>query len=472
MTLERAANQADMNVVQFRIERGDQVVGSDGVLGTVEQIVVERDVQQLRSLIIRATDSPQKFELPADRIVRTLEHQVEMNFARADLSSHPELATPYDPSQFVPIFTGARVPDETAGRVSAASDRPVVTGIESDAAELISARTDIAPEGEVQTVSRNQSTDQTVPGASATPDAGQVVQDAPVDAASQGTPLEDRIVEPPKVVPVSETPPATHERAMSDDELSQAASLAEGLRARVGPPTPVSRQIATGSETSEDEVTAAEVSARTDASSNVATADELEDIELSEQVEPFFVTDEELLPAASIAWGAALVAVGLAAAGIAVYAIWRSRNRAKANAAVKAGGLALKMTGWQARRQARHTIERSRGTLTDTLNAPLVRLRWFGLGARAGRTLEANRTAAEMARMGAMQRLTQARLNALVALSQVRGAAADSLGQAKMTAAGALARLNANGGEQLDVEAPVADGEIEPAAPHRRWLIV
>ncbi|MBF6591439.1 MAG: PRC-barrel domain-containing protein, partial [Ktedonobacterales bacterium] len=163
MDLENMASPTDMNVVQFRIERGATAVGTDGVLGRVEHIVVERETRQLRSLIVRSLDSIREFELPAQHILRAVGHQVELDIGGSDLTAHPELAMPYDPHQYVPLYEGPQIPESAAGRASAATDSPVVTDVERDAAELVSANPSLAPEGITETVAINPRTGETAP---------------------------------------------------------------------------------------------------------------------------------------------------------------------------------------------------------------------------------------------------------------------------------------------------------------------
>lgn len=345
MALENTANADSMNLVQFRFERGDSVVGTDGPLGRVEQIVVAPDSGELRSLIVRENDSVREVELPANLIVRTLDHEVEVSIGRDDLTAHPELATPYDPSHYIPVFEGTRMPDSQAGIVSAQTDHPVVTEVEPEAAELVSARAELAPEGEIEAI----------------PMDGQMahVADAPQAPASAPA-AEDRVVEPPRVVPAAETPPA------EEMEAAPMVPPGEDLMALESPPTPVDRQLPPAGETSDSDVVAAEVTAIEELTESDIGG---EDMELTEQIVPFFVTEDELEPLGGIPWGALLAVVAMTAAGVGGVALWRARARMRCAAATRGSGLPLRLGRWQMPREVNRMARDAGDTLQDALQS-------------------------------------------------------------------------------------------------------
>ena len=133
MDTEHAQDLANYGIQQFRIERGAQVLGPDGALGAVEQIVVDRDTGTVQSLVVR-NEAGKIFELPADRIERASGDEVHLSIGRADLASQPELARPYTPEQYVPVDQGAIVPPSQVAWME--PDAPVLTDMEPDAVEI------------------------------------------------------------------------------------------------------------------------------------------------------------------------------------------------------------------------------------------------------------------------------------------------------------------------------------------------
>ncbi|HEV2459941.1 MAG TPA: PRC-barrel domain-containing protein, partial [Ktedonobacterales bacterium] len=140
MALQETPGSPDMGVVQFRIERGAAAMGSDGQLGTVEQIVVDRGSGELRALVVQRSDG-QEFELPATHIKRTTGDHVYLDVGAADLANNPEIAAPYDPEQYVPVYEGQMAPTGQAARAARDAERPVVTNVEEDAAQVIAPTT-------------------------------------------------------------------------------------------------------------------------------------------------------------------------------------------------------------------------------------------------------------------------------------------------------------------------------------------
>jgi hypothetical protein len=477
MALENSPSPTDMPIVQFRIERGDTVVGTDGVLGQVEQIVVERENRQLRSLILRGSDAVDDVELPASHILRTVEHQVELNIGRNDLRRDADLATPYDPDRFVPIYEGPQTPESTAGAVSAESDLPVVTGVEADAAELVSARPEIAPEGEVENVAVSPHTGETAP-LSDTPESVRqdvaTARNLPPDVVerpseAQQTRGEDRVIETPSVVPAAEVPP--------EAQAAPTMSEAQEIMAAEAPPTPTDRQLPPTGETT--------ASAVNELPDEVADPDliEEEEFELAEQYEPFFIPEGAFAEREPIRWGPLAAITGLAIAGAtASFLIWRWRMdtamQVKSKVAMKTGKMGLKLGQRQLRRTARSTAHETRHLLRDTIedvregaedvrenllrmahvsqrsltdaaNTPAERLRWFRRGARTGRALTTPMT------LGA-----RLRANAGIGMARAKGSADTT-----------AARLRANGATDHASTAP-RDIETRPVTPTRTWIIL
>lgn len=140
MALQETPGSPDMGVVQFRIERSAAAMGSDGQLGTVEQIVVDRGSGELRALVVQRSDG-QEFELPATHIKRATGDHVYLDVGAADLANNPEIAAPYDPEQYVPVYEGQMAPTGHAARAARDAERPVVTNVEEDAAQVIAPTT-------------------------------------------------------------------------------------------------------------------------------------------------------------------------------------------------------------------------------------------------------------------------------------------------------------------------------------------
>lgn len=126
----------NQGIQEFRIERGAQVVGTDGALGTVEQIVVDRETGEVQSLVVRG-EAGMDFDLPADRIESASGDHVYLSIGRADLAAHPELAPPHRAELFVPVDEGIVVPPSEVRNLDVES--PVIMEIELDAVELAAA---------------------------------------------------------------------------------------------------------------------------------------------------------------------------------------------------------------------------------------------------------------------------------------------------------------------------------------------
>ncbi len=147
MALHGTPGNTDANLVQFRIERGATAMGTDGALGSVEQIVVDRDSGELRALIVLSSVGDGEFELPASHVTRATGDHVYLDIGRSDLATHPDLANPYDPQQYVPVYQGSGTPVGQATRTAISTEHPVVTGVEENAAELVAPEAMMPGEG-------------------------------------------------------------------------------------------------------------------------------------------------------------------------------------------------------------------------------------------------------------------------------------------------------------------------------------
>src|SRR5215469_4194337 len=107
MALQGTPGPSDAHLVQFRIERGATALGTDGALGSVEQIVVDRETGELRALIVRSNTGEGEFELPAIHVSRATGDKVYLDIGRTDLAQHPDLAHPYNPQAYAPVYRGS-----------------------------------------------------------------------------------------------------------------------------------------------------------------------------------------------------------------------------------------------------------------------------------------------------------------------------------------------------------------------------
>ena len=132
MSLQENPNGTGMDpVVLFNIAPGALAVGTDGLLGTIAQIVVDRATGGLDALILRRGDTGTEVELPATHITRSTGDQVFLDIGFQDFTSHPHLAIPYDPSRYVPVEPGPAKPPEPEH--SAEPAPPAETHTPSDA---------------------------------------------------------------------------------------------------------------------------------------------------------------------------------------------------------------------------------------------------------------------------------------------------------------------------------------------------
>lgn len=187
------------DIVHYRIERGAAALGTDGPLGTVEQIVVDRDSGELRALIVRSSDGGSEFELPAEHVQRATGDQVFLNIGRSDMAARPELATPYDPSQYVPVYQGQTATDDDASQTAQETERPVVTEVEDNAAEIV------APQTETMAPADATVSDVTPAAAPTDTAAGQATtwmpRDSALDAGTADTVATDEAITAPQATP-------------------------------------------------------------------------------------------------------------------------------------------------------------------------------------------------------------------------------------------------------------------------------
>jgi sporulation protein YlmC with PRC-barrel domain len=137
MAMQEISDATPANVVQLRIVRGARALGSDGQIGTVQQIVVDQQTGELRAVVVRRESDSAEFELPVDLVQGAIGDEVRFTLARADLETRPELAQPYDPDQYMPLDQGSTAPRTAATRTAWDTEHPVVTSVEENAAELV-----------------------------------------------------------------------------------------------------------------------------------------------------------------------------------------------------------------------------------------------------------------------------------------------------------------------------------------------
>lgn len=194
MALHNTPDSTRGDIVHYRIERGATALGTDGPLGTVEQIVVDRETGELRALIVRTGDGGSEFELPAEHVQSATGDQVYLNIGRTDMAARPELATPYDPSQYVPVYQGEAATTGNATQTAQETERPVVTEVEDNAAEIVAPQT--------ETMTATDATPMTVPTDTA---AGQATtwmpRDSALDTAAADTAATDEAITAPQATP-------------------------------------------------------------------------------------------------------------------------------------------------------------------------------------------------------------------------------------------------------------------------------
>lgn len=139
MDTEHREDLAEEGLQQFRIERGAQVLGTDGLLGTVHQVVMDQMSGRLQSLVVRG-EAGMDYELPAAYIETSTGDEVRLNIGRADLINHPNLAHPYEPEMYAPVESGQVMPPSAAA--DQAQDNPMLTNIEENAVDVVAPASD------------------------------------------------------------------------------------------------------------------------------------------------------------------------------------------------------------------------------------------------------------------------------------------------------------------------------------------
>lgn len=137
MTPENTSESGKANISRMRIERGAVAMGTDGPLGSVEQIVMDENTGELRAIVVsRGAD---EVEIAATHIVpgSAVGRQLDLDIGMVDIRANPELARPYDPKRYVPVHEDLVLPTSDAESAALYSERPVVTGIRANAAEFV-----------------------------------------------------------------------------------------------------------------------------------------------------------------------------------------------------------------------------------------------------------------------------------------------------------------------------------------------
>lgn len=133
MSLNDMPASANARVPEVRIERGALAEGLDGPLGHVSQIVMNENTGELQAIVL-SNESTQDVAVPASCVVNASGDQVLLNIGRADLS---RVGTPYDPAQYSPVHEDSVLPPSEAGREALFRERPVVTSISGDTANVV-----------------------------------------------------------------------------------------------------------------------------------------------------------------------------------------------------------------------------------------------------------------------------------------------------------------------------------------------
>src|SRR5262245_54381000 len=123
MTLDNTPQSGGANVSRVHVERGAVVMGTDGPLGTVEQIVMDENSSELRALIVhgeRIGGVPADVEIAASHVVpgTAVGQQVVLDIGLADIRTHPDLVRSYDPKRYVPIDEEVVLPASEASRAA------------------------------------------------------------------------------------------------------------------------------------------------------------------------------------------------------------------------------------------------------------------------------------------------------------------------------------------------------------------
>lgn len=137
MAVQQGPTPDDTGLAQGQIQRGAQAEATDGLVGTVEQIVVDRNTGELRALVIRSADGRSEFELPAEYVRRFTGDHVYLTLSGEQIADNPRLTRPYDPNQYIPVYEGQMEPGAAANEVAHETGHPIVTDVETDSAQVV-----------------------------------------------------------------------------------------------------------------------------------------------------------------------------------------------------------------------------------------------------------------------------------------------------------------------------------------------
>src|SRR6185312_4336553 len=130
MPNDNTSDPGNAQVTHLSIERGAVAMGTDGPLGTVEQIVMDENSGELRALVVRGESisaDANEVEISAAHVVpgTAVGHQVNLDIGSADIRAHPELARRYEPERYIPVHEEIVLPSSVAGGAAIYSERPV-----------------------------------------------------------------------------------------------------------------------------------------------------------------------------------------------------------------------------------------------------------------------------------------------------------------------------------------------------------
>ncbi len=146
MMSQDASGSSETNLVRYPYRRGAKLVGADGqMVGTLEQLVVDRDSGVLRSLIVRSADGAREFELPEEHVSQNEGDTVRLSVGADELAANPELARPYNPREFQPVPPGEPAGHNRASRVALQTGQPVVASVGDNAADVVAPESLYAP---------------------------------------------------------------------------------------------------------------------------------------------------------------------------------------------------------------------------------------------------------------------------------------------------------------------------------------
>lgn len=146
MMSQDASGSSETNLVRYPYRRGAKLVGADGqMVGTLEQLVVDRDSGVLRSLIVRSADGAREFELPEEHVSQNEGDTVRLSLSADDLAANPELARPYNPREFQPVPSGEPAGHDQASRIALQTGQPVVASVGDNAADVVAPESPDAP---------------------------------------------------------------------------------------------------------------------------------------------------------------------------------------------------------------------------------------------------------------------------------------------------------------------------------------